>query len=195
MAMSLDELDRSNHCPENVDEDSWKHLCELRRRKIVSEEKILALDSDIYETDNAVCEREVMAQKAAQDLEEATANLETWRKDRNYKLNNTEILLAVPQGQLEVTPQKMTPYLSGAILITESMIAKLNQDIQRLGESKLSAMTESKDFRSGTRLLQWEKEKLTMEHEDLQTKWTEIQQTKVDFQLILINASPHNIYF
>ena len=40
-------------------------------------------------------------------------------------------------------------------------------------------MKESKDFRSGTRLLQWEKEKLTMEYEDLQMKWTEIQQTKV----------------
>ena len=48
-----------------------------------------------------------------------------------------------------------------------------------MGESKLSAMKESKDFRSGTRLLQWEKEKLTMEYEDLQMKWTEIQQTKV----------------
>ena len=40
-------------------------------------------------------------------------------------------------------------------------------------------MKESKDFRSGTRLLQWEKEKLTMEYADLQMKWTEIQQTKV----------------
>ena len=43
----------------------------------------------------------------------------------------------------------------------------------------MSAMKESKDFRSGTRLLQWEKEKLSMEYEDLQMKWTEIQQTKV----------------
>jgi hypothetical protein len=51
---------------------------------------------------------------------------------------------------------------------------------QRLGESKLSAMTESKDFRIGTRLLLWEKQRLSMEYEDLQAKWTEIQQTKVD---------------
>ena len=40
-------------------------------------------------------------------------------------------------------------------------------------------MTESKDFRAGTRLLRWEKDKLTMELKDLQAKWTEIQQTKV----------------
>ena len=43
-------------------------------------------------------------------------------------------------------------------------------------------MKESKDFRSGTRLLQWEKEKLTMEYADLQMKWTEIQQTKVSYK-------------
>ena len=40
-------------------------------------------------------------------------------------------------------------------------------------------MTESKDFRSGTRSLRWEKDNLAMELEDLQAKWTEIQQTKV----------------
>ena len=40
-------------------------------------------------------------------------------------------------------------------------------------------MTESKDFRSGTRTLLWEKDKLAMEYQDLQMKWTEIQQTKV----------------
>ena len=53
---------------------------------------------------------------------------------------------------------------------------------QRLGESKLTAMTESKDFRVGTRMLRWEKDKLSMELEDLQAKWTDIQQTKVRMQ-------------
>ena len=63
--------------------------------------------------------------------------------------------------------------------VTGFLDFKLSILFQRLGESKLSAMTESKDFRSGTRLLLWEKEKLTMEFDDLQMKWTEIQQTKV----------------
>ena len=179
MALSLDELDKSTHCPENVDEESWKKLCELRRKKIQSEEKIIALDNEIYETDQSVCERVTISTQVNKDLENSISNLENWKKDKNYKLNNTEVLLAVTQGQLEIEPAKMTPYLAGAVLITESMISKLNMDILRLGESKLSAMTESKEFRSGTRLLLWEKEKLTMELEDLQTKWTEIQQTKV----------------
>ena len=57
-------------------------------------------------------------------------------------------------------------------------------------------MKESKDFRSGTRLLQWEKEKLTMEYADLQMKWTEIQQTKVQqtFFFREITVPPKNSF-
>ena len=179
IAMSLDELDRPAHCPEHVDLDSWKHLCKIRRLKIDSEKGIAALESDIAETQEAVEEREAEAAALEQALTESIEGLETWRKDRNYRLNNTEIVLTVPQGQLEVKPQLLQPNLEGAILITEPVITKLNQDIQKLGDSKLSAMTESKDFRSGTRSLLWEEEKLTLEYEDLQAKWTEIQQTKL----------------
>ena len=179
IAMSLDELDRPAHCPEHVDLDSWKHLCKIRRMKIESEKGIAALDSDIAETQEAVEERETEAVGLEQALTEAIEGLEQWRKDRNYQLNNTEIVLTVPQGQLEVKPPLLQPNLEGAILITEPLITKLNQDIQKLGDSKLSAMTESKDFRSGTRSLLWEEEKLTLEYEDLQAKWTEIQQTKL----------------
>ena len=130
LALSLDELDKTIHCPETVDEESWKHLCVVRRKKIESEEKIMALDDEIYETDQSVCERGAIAVRLAKELEESIANVEAWRKDKNYKLNNTEILVAITQGQLEVDPKRMSPLLPGATLITESMITKLNQDIQ-----------------------------------------------------------------
>ena len=57
-------------------------------------------------------------------------------------------------------------------------------------------MTESKDFRSGTRTLLWEKDKLAMEYQDLQMKWTEIQQTKVRIRGVTIGEAwghvPHH---
>ncbi len=53
---------------------------------------------------------------------------------------------------------------------------------QNLGESKLNAMKESKDFRAGTRMLRWEKEKLTMELQDLESTWSMMQQIKVIFE-------------
>ena len=69
----------------------------------------------------------------ASELEQAIADLDFFRKDRNYKMNNTEILFAITQGQLEIMPKKVwptSPYIGGASLITESMISKLNQEIQ-----------------------------------------------------------------
>ena len=58
-------MDKNTHCPENVDEDSWKKLCEVRRKKIQSEEKIQALDNEIYETDQSVCERGALSVQVA----------------------------------------------------------------------------------------------------------------------------------
>ena len=76
----LDELDKNTHCPENVDEDSWKKLCEVRRKKIQSEEKIQALDNEIYETDQSVCERGALSIQVAKDLEVG----------QNYPFNDKE---------------------------------------------------------------------------------------------------------
>ena len=94
------------------------------------------MNNEIYETGQSVCERSINAKHLERALEQAIANLETWQKDKNYKSNNTEIVLAMTKGQLEVETQKMSPYLPGTTLISESMITSLNQDIQRLGESK-----------------------------------------------------------
>lgn len=50
-ALSLDELDRPNHCPESVNLDSWRTLCQLRRKKIASEERIAGLVAHLAETE------------------------------------------------------------------------------------------------------------------------------------------------
>ena len=81
----LDELDKSAHCPENVDEDSWKKLCEVRRKKIESEEKIQALDNEIYETDQSVCERGALSVQVAKDLEVNFSQLYVFTKLRFFK--------------------------------------------------------------------------------------------------------------
>ena len=47
----------------------------------------------------AVREREKTANDLAEALNEAIIGLEAWRKDKNYRLNNTEIVLAVDQVQ------------------------------------------------------------------------------------------------
>jgi hypothetical protein len=40
--------------------------------------------------------------------------------------------------------------VQGCIIITDSVIDRLNEEIVKLGEAKLSAMQESKEYRSGS---------------------------------------------
>ncbi len=49
--VSLDDLDKPSCCPENVDLDSWRALCILRRRKIDSERQIANVVADLAETE------------------------------------------------------------------------------------------------------------------------------------------------
>ena len=41
--MSLEEMDRPVHCPENIDRTSWTTMCKLRRDKISMEDALRAL--------------------------------------------------------------------------------------------------------------------------------------------------------
>ncbi len=45
-------------------------------------------------------ERETTANDLAEALHEAIVGLDMWRKDKNYRLNNTEIVLAIDQVSL-----------------------------------------------------------------------------------------------
>jgi hypothetical protein len=39
------------------------------------------------------------ANNLSEALSEAVVGLDTWRKDKNYRLNNTEIVLAIDQAR------------------------------------------------------------------------------------------------
>ena len=186
-AMSLDELDRPSNCPEILDPESWTLLCQLRRKKIASEEAIAELEGVITETEQVVKERELAASMAENKCDSEGESLESWRRQRNLTLNNTDIVLSIPVGQLETEDDQQqrveNPHMNSAVLLTESVVSKLNAEILAVGESKLTAMKQSKGFRSGTRRLRWEQDRLNMQLDDIKDKWKEIQQTKVNHNL------------
>ena len=54
----------------------------------------------------------------------------------------------------------MEPTAKDAIIITNSVIDKLNDEIVRLGEAKMMAMQESKEYRKGSLHLRCDQPKL-----------------------------------
>lgn len=67
---------------------------------------------------------------AEEALQKAESDFDEWRTRRNYRLNNIDVLLSLPQGQAEILPEEETPYVDGATLVCESMICKLNNEIE-----------------------------------------------------------------
>jgi hypothetical protein len=76
-----------------------------------------------------VHERETAANDFADALNDAIVSLDSWRKDKNYRLNNTEIVLAIDQVKisskthfnLNIIKKKFT-YLSKASDLLESLL-------------------------------------------------------------------------
>ena len=66
------------------------------------------------------------------------------------------------RGQVEVGMDVMEPTAKDAIIITNSVIDKLNDEIVRLGEAKMMAMQESKEYRKGSLHLRGNQTKLMM---------------------------------
>ena len=76
-------------------------------------------------------------EKASSALTDTKDRLDQWRKDRNRSVNDVEIVLNLPQGQIEVELDASKPIRDGAILITSNEIDKLNKEIEvRPAEAK-----------------------------------------------------------
>jgi hypothetical protein len=76
-----------------------------------------------------VAEREEAAQKSVSVLLTNRERLEAWRKEKNQLVNNVEIVLNLARGQIEVPTFEAEPNLQGAVLLTNSVIDKLNSEI------------------------------------------------------------------
>ena len=78
-----------------------------------------------------------MFDKTSAMVVEANKRMEDCRRERNFAVNNAEIVLTLPRGQIEFERREeeidedadFNPLLKGAVLLTDSVVDKLNHDI------------------------------------------------------------------
>ena len=75
---------------------------------------------------------------------------EQFLQSKAQLINNRQIQLMMKRGQVEVELDIMEPVAKDCMIITDSVIDKLNDEIVRLGEAKMVAMQESKEYRKGS---------------------------------------------
>ncbi|XP_071744297.1 cilia- and flagella-associated protein 43 isoform X2 [Lepeophtheirus salmonis] len=179
LALSLDELDRLSNCPDSVDQESWKILCLLRRKRINLESQILYIETLIYETEAVVQNREEAAKVNEAIAEDAINTVEEWRRQRDYELINSPILIDLPLGQIKANIDPLEPINPNVILISEDLIDKLKFELKDLYELQSSATIESDTLNNSIKQLKWEKEKLALQIKRLEMTRRQIRNTKL----------------
>eukprot|EP00118_Oscarella_pearsei_P015536 m.140476 g.140476 ORF g.140476 m.140476 type:complete len:1641 (+) comp38310_c0_seq5:24-4946(+) len=183
LAAAWDELDGDSHRPDGVDAAMWQRLIVARRLKVEKEQQVKALALQLAEM-NAFLQRRMKKDgDVQQEIEKTFRQLNKLREERNRMSQNLEMQLLLKQGQVEVDPGDFIPDFRDSVLVHRSVIEDLNVTIKTLGDGKIAAMNESKDFRKNIALLEWEHRKLNMEGEDLKDKARHIQLLKVTKEL------------
>nr|XP_034327595.1 cilia- and flagella-associated protein 43 isoform X6 [Crassostrea gigas] len=186
---AINDLDKISNMPEGIDESVWQRLCAYRREKIENDLLIKQKALVLAEMDNFYKKRVEEDERLRNEIEGIFDTLNKLHDDRVRFNLNLEVQLMLKQGQVEVDPTNFIQDYKDSALIHRTVVEELNSNIKQLGESKITSMMESKDFRKGIIQLEWEQKRMLMQMEDLQNKMKDIQFMKVtrEIQLYLSN--------
>ena len=88
LGMSLEEMDRMIHCPENIDKGSWLSMCRQRREKIDMETRLYILEMEVREAEAIVAQREELHSMVEERLDKLKDELETFREAKARLIGN-----------------------------------------------------------------------------------------------------------
>ncbi|KAL8576297.1 hypothetical protein ACOMHN_006220 [Nucella lapillus] len=176
---ALGDLDKPVNMPEGLDPAVWHRMCQYRRTKIDSENLVKQKALVLAEMQAFLQKRQDEEDSLKNEIDDITAQINKLKEDQQQFSLNLEVQLLLKQGQVEVDSGQFVHDYRDSVLVHRSVVEELNTTIKHLGESKITSMVESKDFRKGIIQLEWEHKKMSMQMEDLENKMKDIQFMKV----------------
>ncbi|KAJ3398855.1 Cilia- and flagella-associated protein 43 [Chytriomyces hyalinus] len=168
---------------EGVSQETWIKLIDFRDRKIASEADLKASHREYAEIQAlASCVNED-ADKIRKETERVMSDLAAFAEYRFHTTYNPEALFELKQGQVEVPQAPVVTDYSDAELIHRGVVEKLNDNIISLGNMKVDALKEMKEYRKGIHALEWENKMLDFQAEDLVIRTRDIQLLRVTKQM------------
>lgn len=148
-------LSQATDMPDGLSLDVWAKLLEIRDKKIL-------LEQDVYATGRSLKEMQALVQSVLDESDSIKAEMEKTVADLNqfieYKFRNIynlECLFEFKQGQVEVPQAPIVTNYNDAVLVHRSVVENLNEQVKHLGQLKVEALTEMKDYRKGIHALEW----------------------------------------
>ncbi|XP_041368827.1 cilia- and flagella-associated protein 43-like isoform X2 [Gigantopelta aegis] len=176
---ALVEMDKESNMPEGLDLSTWQRFCKYRRDKIYSEQLVKSKALVLAEMNAFLQKRQDEDESLKNEMDNLIEDIKTLKDDKQRFILNLEVQLLLKQGQVEIEMTKFVPDYRSSVLLHRSVVEELNGTIKQLGESKITSMVESKDFRKGIIQLEWEHKRMLMQVADLQNKMKDIQFMKV----------------
>nr|XP_039264137.1 cilia- and flagella-associated protein 43-like [Styela clava] len=176
---ALIELDDPINIPEGLDTIVWQRLCSSRKTKVESELCVKNHASTLAEMTKYLQHLQDENEMMNRELEDIVKQQNKLGEDRMKNNLNLEIQFLLKQGQVEVETGDFIADYDNSILIHRPVVEDLNATIRGLGEHKVAAMTECKDFKKGIHQLEWERKKMMMQMDDLHNKARHIQMLKL----------------
>ncbi|KAJ3135363.1 Cilia- and flagella-associated protein 43 [Physocladia obscura] len=184
---SVDPLEIPSYIPlnpevdfiEGLSQEAWVKIVDLRERKIATEFEARianAAYTEFQAISQTVSEENDRIRK---ETDRVVNDLAAFAEYRFHTTYNQEKLFELKQGQVEVPQAPVVTDYSDAGLIHRGVVEKLNESIVSLGNTKVDALKEMKEYRKGIHALEWENKMLDFQAEDLVIRTRDIQLLRV----------------
>lgn len=148
-------LNPSMDMPDGLGHDLWNKLVEYRDKKIV-------LELEVFNTGRYFKEMQSLVQMVLEEserlrvqLDKVTNDIAQFKEYRFRSMYNIEILFGFKQGQVEIPQMPIVTNYTDAVLVHRSVVENLNEQVKHLGQLKVEALTEMKEYRKGIHALEW----------------------------------------
>ncbi|KAI8612803.1 hypothetical protein BC830DRAFT_1230957 [Chytriomyces sp. MP71] len=168
---------------EGISQDGWTRLNEFHDRKIASEAEVKTCNKEYTEIQSLAQSVNEEADRIRKETEHVLSDLAAFAEYKFHTTYNPETLFELKQGQVEVPQAPVVTDYTDAELIHRSVVEKLNDNIVALGNMKVDALKEMKEYRKGIHALEWENKMLDFQAEDLVIRTRDIQLLRVTKQM------------
>ena len=148
-------LNQATDMPDGLIIELWNRLVDIRDKKIGTEQEVVQAAKYLKEMQALVQNVLEESDTIKMEMEKAMNDLSQFLDYKFRNIYNIESLFHFKQGQVEVPQAPIVTNYSDGVLIHKSVVETLNEQVKHLGQLKVEALTEMKNYRKGIHALEW----------------------------------------